>query len=308
MQFDLSEFREFPPQQNGHAQPMLSINEKGTLAMNRAFLQKLGGGPGIPRLHPRDGVSDPAVSREGAQCPVCAGRRRGEKRPAGGGPEGAGVPFSRPLRLPVGPGEPGLGRDLPGDGGASQRPGGKPGQAAEEVHMRKQGLSRRERNMVEEAVTQVCWAMGVNPRDGELRQTAWAEILSVYREDPAGFRGSGMRGWRLACDLAGEAVWKEEQYRQRRKYGELSLDQPVKGDTETTLLQLLHSPAGSCENSVCLWDYLSRQHPDVQRTAQGLLEGETLDQVRDCCRWTRDHAYWAFYTLRAAMEEYLKIQ
>ena len=42
MQFDLSEFREFPPQQNGHAQPMLSINEKGTLAMNRAFLQKLG--------------------------------------------------------------------------------------------------------------------------------------------------------------------------------------------------------------------------------------------------------------------------
>ncbi len=38
------------------------------------------------------------------------------------------------------------------------------------------------------------------------------------------------------------------------------------------------------------------------------LEGETLDQVRDCCRWTRDHAYWAFYTLRAAMEEYLKIQ
>lgn len=30
--------------------------------------------------------------------------------------------------------------------------------------MRKQGLSRRERNMVEEAVTQVCWAMGVNPR------------------------------------------------------------------------------------------------------------------------------------------------
>ena len=76
--------------------------------------------------------------------------------------------------------------------------------------MRKQGLSRRERNMVEEAVTQVCWAMGVSPRDGELRQTAWAEILSVYREDPAGFRGSGMRGWRLACDLAGEAVWKEE--------------------------------------------------------------------------------------------------
>ena len=126
--------------------------------------------------------------------------------------------------------------------------------------------------MVEEAVTQVCWAMGVSPRDGELRQTAWAEILSVYREDPAGFRGSGMRGWRLACDLAGEAVWKEEQYRQRRKCGELSLDQPVKGDTETTLLQLLHSPAGSCENSVCLWDYLSRQHPDVQRTAQGLLE------------------------------------
>ena len=42
MQFDLSEFREFPPQQNGHAKPMLSINEKGALAMNRVFLQSLG--------------------------------------------------------------------------------------------------------------------------------------------------------------------------------------------------------------------------------------------------------------------------
>ena len=127
--------------------------------------------------------------------------------------------------------------------------------------------------MVEEAVTQVCWAIGVSPRDGELRQTAWAEILSVYREDPTGFRGSGMRGWRLACDLAGEAVWKEEQYPPAAEIWELSLDQPVKGDTETTLLQLLHSPAGSCENSVCLWDYLSRQHPDVQRTRPGPAGG-----------------------------------
>ena len=117
-----------------------------------------------------------------------------------------------------------------------------------------------------------------------------------------------MRGWRRAYDLAGDAILKEVRVCQRQFYGQVALDGSAWKDSETTLLQLLHSPAGSCENSVCLWDYLSRQHPDVQRTAQGLLEGETLDQVRDCCRWTRDHAYWAFYTLRAATEEYLKIQ
>lgn len=42
IRFDLSDFLEFPPRQDGRTQPMLSLNNKGHLAMNRAFRQKLG--------------------------------------------------------------------------------------------------------------------------------------------------------------------------------------------------------------------------------------------------------------------------
>lgn len=50
--------------------------------------------------------------------------------------------------------------------------------------MRKRSLSRRERDMVEEAVTRVCLALGADEKDEDIRQAAWAEILAVYREDP----------------------------------------------------------------------------------------------------------------------------
>ena len=55
------------------------------------------------------------------------------------------------------------------------------------------------------------------------------------------------------------------------------------------MLQLLHSPSGGFENSVCLYEYLQRQHPDVRRVAMGMMEGETLEQLRGCYRWSWDH-------------------
>lgn len=174
--------------------------------------------------------------------------------------------------------------------------------------MRKRSLSRRERDMVEEAVTRVCLALGADEKDEDIRQAAWAEILAVYREDPVGFWGGALRGWWRAYDLAGDAILAELRARQHQVYGQISLDKPVRGDTEATLLQLLHSPAGSFEGGVCLWDYLSRQPPDVRRTAQALLEGETLGQLRDDRQWTWEYAYGTFSRLRAAMEEYQKIQ
>lgn len=59
---------------------------------------------------------------------------------------------------------------------------------------------------------------------------------------------------------------------------------------------------------MCLWDYLSRQHPDVQRAARAMLEGETPGQLRTSCQWSQRRARWALRTLREAMEEYLRIQ
>lgn len=70
--------------------------------------------------------------------------------------------------------------------------------------MKKRQLSRRERDMMEEAITRVCKAMGIPEKDPELRQVAWAALLDVYRDDPAGFTGGRMRGWRRAYRLAGE--------------------------------------------------------------------------------------------------------
>ena len=173
--------------------------------------------------------------------------------------------------------------------------------------MRKRDLSQRERQTVEDAITRMCRALGVSETDGDLRQAAWAEILSVYRDDPKGFQGNSMRGWRRAYDLAGDAILKEVRVCQRQFYGQVPLDGSAWKDSETTLLQLLHSPSGSFENGVFLRDYLSRQHPDVQRAARGLMEGETLGQLRGCYRWSWHHAYWAFNSLRAAMEEYQQI-
>lgn len=89
--------------------------------------------------------------------------------------------------------------------------------------MKKRQLSRRERDMMEEAITRVCKAMGIPEKDPELRQVAWAALLDVYRDDPAGFTGGRMRGWRRAYRLAWDALEAERKDRWRSLY-QLSLD------------------------------------------------------------------------------------
>lgn len=81
--------------------------------------------------------------------------------------------------------------------------------------MKKRQLSRRERDMMEEAITRVCKAMGLPEKDPELRQVAWAALLDVYRDDPAGFTGGRMRGWRRAYRLAWDALEAERKDRWR---------------------------------------------------------------------------------------------
>ena len=81
--------------------------------------------------------------------------------------------------------------------------------------MKKRQLSRRERDMMEEAITRVCKAMGIPEKDSELRQVAWAALLDVYRDDPAGFTGGRMRGWRRAYRLAWDALDAERKDRWR---------------------------------------------------------------------------------------------
>lgn len=174
--------------------------------------------------------------------------------------------------------------------------------------MSRRALSMREQGLVEDAVTQICQALGVCESDPELRQAAWAEILAVYRQNPQSFAGPSPRGWQQAGERAAKAIRSQVGQRQGQVYRHASLDAPLRGDTEFTLLQLLHSSSGNFENGVCLFDFLSRQHPDVRRLADGLLDGESLWQVQRRNLWPKIHALWARDQLRAAMAAYLEIQ
>ena len=200
-----------------------------------------------------------------------------------------------------------MGGDLPGDDRAIRMSPKESIRASWEIGMKNRDLSRREKRMVEDAITRMCRALGVSETDAELRQTAWVEILSVYRNDPKGFQGDSMQGWRRAYDVAGNAILKEVHCCQQQIYGQISLDKPISGDTEATLLQLLHSPSGNFENGVCLRDYLSRQPLDVQRTARAMIAGEPLSQLQFCYQWTWDYTLQTLDDLRAAMRAYQQI-
>lgn len=173
--------------------------------------------------------------------------------------------------------------------------------------MRKRDLSRREREIIQETIRRVCRAMEIREDDPDLFQAAWTAILSVYREDPQGFAGSHSRGWRRAYRLAWDAISQEQKARWPLLFQTRSLDKPLCRDTKTTLLQLLHSPCGSFENSVGFHDFLERLPPDLQRAARGLMEGDTLAQLRGCYHWDWDHTYRTFNQLRAEMEHYVRL-
>ena len=53
--FDISKFYAFPPQQSPHATPRLSINEKGALTMNGAFLKQVGTVRDFKGMYSEDG-------------------------------------------------------------------------------------------------------------------------------------------------------------------------------------------------------------------------------------------------------------
>ena len=170
--------------------------------------------------------------------------------------------------------------------------------------MKRRDLSRRERGMVEEAITRVCRAIPVDERDPDFRQRGWEAILSVYRSDPGGFSPGEPRGWHRAYRLAWDAILRERDAVWRLLYQERSLDAPLSPGGETPLGRLLHLPHGGFEGSVCFSDFLDRLPRDLRRMAFGMMEGDTLAELRGCYHWSWDHAYRTFNQLRQAVEEY----
>ena len=121
-------------------------------------------------------------------------------------------------------------------------------------------LSSRECENIETAISRICLAMGRSEKDSDLRQAAWTAILSAYRKAPEGFLGCHTWGWQQAYRLAGEAIADELRFRWQRLYRNRSLDQPLPGNPDGTLHQLLPSSSGP-EDRVCFYDYLTRCTP-----------------------------------------------
>ena len=140
---DLQEYVEFPAPGSGRTLPMVSINEKGLLTRNRAFLVETGGveefrayihKTGWQILLFPQGEPNLWFRKSGARNKELARQLRGQ-----------GYSFPVRYRFSVGPGEPGLGGHLPGDGRTSGPVPGKDnraGERREETVMKKRQLSR----------------------------------------------------------------------------------------------------------------------------------------------------------------------
>lgn len=62
------------------------------------------------------------------------------------------------------------------------------------MRLTRRSLSRREREIIDGFITDICREMGLPAKDADLRTCAWEAFLSVYRDAPGSFSGDGLRG------------------------------------------------------------------------------------------------------------------
>lgn len=173
--------------------------------------------------------------------------------------------------------------------------------------MKGRTLSRREHELFQQAVEQLCRAMRVSANDPDMSQAAWAALLTAYRSDPQSFVGLHAPGWIHGYQLAQEEILAERRARRRFFYQNIPLDAPLQGDTGDTLLQLRRSPAGEFENSICLHDFLERLEPALRCAARGMMAGETVGQICARQRWSRPYALGVIERLRKEVETYVRL-
>lgn len=175
-------------------------------------------------------------------------------------------------------------------------------------------LSSREERMVEAFIDDICHQLSLdirNPRDARYyRNIGWVGFLEVYRNQPDSFRGHGRLGWGSAALAIHEKLLTEKRAQEFSLYHTVSLEAPISAETETPRIELLGSPRGDHQNSVCFQDYLERltlEDSDAGFLARCLINKDTLDEVRLVYQWSSPRVYRAFNALRSAMEEYLRI-
>lgn len=175
------------------------------------------------------------------------------------------------------------------------------------MRLTRRSLSRREREIIDGFITDICREMGLPGKDADLRTCAWEAFLSVYRDAPGSFSGDGLRGWRRAYSILWQELKKEKQKMYFWQQGRLSLDQPVSEEVQQPLVELLRAPHGDFQNGVCLYDYLWRMDPDESRMAFQLMRGDSLEEIQTFYHWSPAYAFLLRNRLRDAMEAYLAI-
>ena len=173
--------------------------------------------------------------------------------------------------------------------------------------MKGRTLSRREHELFQQAVEQLCQTMGVSANDPDMSQAAWAALLTAYRRDPQNFVGLHAPGWTRGYQLAQEEILVERRARGRFFYQNIPLDAPLQNDTEDTLLKLLHSLGNGFENHICLRDFVDRLEPPLRRAARGMMAGETVGQICARQRWSRPYTLGVIERLRKAVETYVRL-
>ena len=304
---DLQEYLEFPAPGSGRTMPMVSINEKGLLTRNRGVPGGDRGRGGISRVHTQNRLADPSVPpgepnlcfrKSGARNKELARQLRGQG-------------YSFPVRY-----------DFQWD--QESRPGWAPagrwenlrpcprkrqsgGERREETVMKKRQLSGGSRRWWRRPSPGCAGTRGPGRKMRTPARWPGGDLVRVGGGSWQ-FSGKRWRGWERAYRLAGQAVREELGHRQRQRYGEVSLDAPVRGDAETTLLQLLHSPPAAVR-AACVCGTISADSTRTCSAPPGpCWRGRHRGSSEPAASGASDAPAGALRTLREAMEEYLRIQ
>lgn len=130
---------------------------------------------------------------------------------------------------------------------------------------KRRDFSPREQRMVDEFITRICKFLHISDKSGDLHQYAWEAFLSVYRDCPDSFCGTGFLGWKRAFSIIWDALVEERKERYRNLFQQISLNQPIGNETPVLRIELLQAPHGDFQNGVCLRDYLQRMNRDACR-------------------------------------------
>lgn len=168
-------------------------------------------------------------------------------------------------------------------------------------------LSLREQRLIDSFIGDICNVLHISTKNGDLYQCAWAAFLSVYRDNPSAFSGSGLRGWRRAYLIIWDALVQARRENGLWRYGRASLDEPVNSEIRTPRLELLPSRCGDFQNSVCFHDYLQHLEQDACRMAYCLINGDTVEEAGAYYNWSRDRTDSIYCSLRTEIERYLSL-